>query len=286
MRIQGSYKEFNFLINLALRLKSEFMFLAPEGEMWLLYDGGKTLFLRSHLEVSHHTVLSWESLSNLQLTMNRAGKQLLLGKGRPAGLRQEFFCMEPDFLQVGRFEKGKIKINTHMEKARMYSQFVRKFEGLNFLPELPGTPQLKLETKLIRQYVTDVKRDYNKVNRNSVFGQRIRPGADESQNIFQIDHDENLMIIRKEKDVALADKQVRTYPAHFFIREKFQEYTFYLSDSDINMMLLMDEHETIDEFRVLLYKDLYVIDVYGPELRFKIWHERNKSVNSAIMLQE
>ena len=68
------------------------------------------------------------------------------------------------------------------------------------------------------------------------------------------------------------------------MKEEYWEFPFYLSDSDIGLMLQLRKHEHIDEFRLLLYRDFYIIDTYGSDVQFKMWTGRKKAKGTQVLL--
>lgn len=285
MRISGGYRELSFLMRLAIQMKGEYLYFGPEGDFWLVYSGGRSAYLKTKLDISHHIVMGSSSLKNILDALVRAKKNERIQEEVSDMIGEDYMSISTDHIQIGYDSTTKILMNTRIERVELFSPLVTRLESMTELTEPEGTPYLRLDDKLILRYQSDMKQ----------YLRQFKPGWDHSLSKFKPDDDETANVLRIEPDgelgitrggtrsVAAPDHTFR-YNVGWFVPDRFKEFTFYLSDTDIRLMGLACKYESIFEFRVLLFKEHYVIDAHEADLRFKMWLNRKKSVVTKKML--
>lgn len=285
MRISGSYKELSFLLRLANQMKGEYLYFGPEGDFWMVYAGGRAAYLRSQLDVSHHIVVGAVSFQNILDVLIRTKKNERIKEEISDNIGEDYIRIDTDFIQIGYDSDAKILMNTRIERVDMFSPLVERLEVMKETTEPEGTPYLKLEDKFILKYQSDVKQYLRQFKPSWDYSfEMLRDKDDETSNVFRVDEEGNLLVTRGGTRNIAAPTTSMTYESGWFIPERYQGYTFYISDTDLRLMALACKYESIFEFRILLFKNHYMIDAHEADVRFKMWLDRKKSVVTKKML--
>lgn len=285
MRISGSHQEVSFLLRIATQMQGEYLYFGPGGDFWMIYDKGRVAYVKTKLDISHHMVLSKSAFLNINNTLYRIRKHEQLAEYEEYDWGTDYVRIDESTIQVGSDPESKVTMHTNLERVPMFSPLVQKLEKMRVTAEPVGTPHLKIDVKLLKRYAADMRKYFRQYREGWTFsGDFFRENDDETMNVFSVEPDGELGVIRKPPRNLDAPVTKFRYRTGWFIPERDYDYLFYLSDTDLRLMILAGRYESISDFRILLFKEHYVIDSHESDLRFKMWLNRDKSMVPKVLL--